>query len=310
MKTIAPDYYTSFSCIADRCRHSCCVGWEIDVDADSLARYQALEGPMGDELRKNIVLEDNCPHFRLGPEERCPFLNEQGLCRMILTLGEDALCQICTDHPRYRSCFCDREELGLGLCCEAAGALILGKPDQTTLVTLEDDGAEVEHDEFEALITQVRDRAFALAQDRRLSIETRMDGLLSEFGVAIPDYTDGAWADVYLSLEQMDPAWAEELSGLKSLSPTCALSSFETAFEQLLVYFLYRHLPSAQDETDFGAYLAFAVLSCRMIRSLCARKTDCTFAQLVELTRLYSSEVEYSEENTDALIQLLWEANN
>jgi lysine-N-methylase len=34
MKLIAPDTYPEFCCIADRCRHSCCIGWEIDVDPD------------------------------------------------------------------------------------------------------------------------------------------------------------------------------------------------------------------------------------------------------------------------------------
>ena len=35
MKLIAPDYYNKFSCIADKCRHSCCVGWEIDIDENT-----------------------------------------------------------------------------------------------------------------------------------------------------------------------------------------------------------------------------------------------------------------------------------
>ncbi len=30
MNTYAPDYYTEFKCIADKCTHSCCVGWEIN----------------------------------------------------------------------------------------------------------------------------------------------------------------------------------------------------------------------------------------------------------------------------------------
>ena len=310
MKLIAPDYYPAFSCIADRCRHSCCVGWEIDVDPDSLARYQQLDGPLGQELRDKIVLEEDCAHFRLGEDERCPFLNERGLCRMILGLGEDSLCQICTDHPRYRNYFCDREELGLGLCCEAAGALILSREAPMSLVTLEDDGAPEETDEFEDLLTQVRSRALAIVQDRSLTVEARMDRLLDEFQITMPDRTPAEWAEVYLSLEQMDGAWAPELEKLKQPAPSCRLARFETAFEQLLVYFLYRHLSSAQDETDFPAYLAFAVLSCRVVRQLCARTPNCTFEDLVELARLYSSEVEYDEDNTDALIQLLWEVNN
>ena len=33
-----PDFYRDFHCIADRCSDSCCIGWEIDIDPDTLAR--------------------------------------------------------------------------------------------------------------------------------------------------------------------------------------------------------------------------------------------------------------------------------
>ena len=32
MKLYAPEYYKQFQCIADKCTHSCCIGWEIDID--------------------------------------------------------------------------------------------------------------------------------------------------------------------------------------------------------------------------------------------------------------------------------------
>ena len=39
MKYYLPDYYEEFKCIAQKCKHSCCVGWEIDIDDDTLAYY-------------------------------------------------------------------------------------------------------------------------------------------------------------------------------------------------------------------------------------------------------------------------------
>ena len=35
MKRYAPAYYPRFACLADRCRHSCCIGWEIEVDEEN-----------------------------------------------------------------------------------------------------------------------------------------------------------------------------------------------------------------------------------------------------------------------------------
>ena len=102
MITVYPSYYKDFTCIAENCRHSCCIGWEIDIDEDSLAKYQALKGGYGSVIQESISSDpDGEPHFRLGKDERCPHLNEQGLCRIILNLGEDHLCGICREHPRF-----------------------------------------------------------------------------------------------------------------------------------------------------------------------------------------------------------------
>ena len=197
MKLIAPDYYKDFRCIAGDCRHSCCIGWEIDVDPDKLAYYDTVTGPLSDRLHKGIDRTAQPPHFILGEHERCPFLNQEGLCDLIIGLGEDSLCQICRDHPRYRSFFVGRTEIGVGLCCEAAAALILKKTEKTTLVTLEEDGepddlppADLSLLEWRALLTDI-------AQDRSQNIEERAQAILEEARLALPDYTLSQWADIY-----------------------------------------------------------------------------------------------------------------
>ena len=83
MKRVVPDYYADFACVAGACRHTCCVGWEIDIDPDSLRRYQAMPGEMGERLRSYIDIEET-PHFRLTADERCPLLNTNGLCDLII----------------------------------------------------------------------------------------------------------------------------------------------------------------------------------------------------------------------------------
>ena len=53
MKLMAPDYYTSFKCIADKCMHNCCKGgWIISVDEDTLEYYHSVTGPMGERLKR------------------------------------------------------------------------------------------------------------------------------------------------------------------------------------------------------------------------------------------------------------------
>jgi len=124
MKVFAPDYYPGFRCTAGACRHTCCAGWEIDVDPETMKRYREMDGPLGAKLRQRIDPAPE-PHFMLSDRERCPFLTDQNLCEIILQAGEDALCQICADHPRFRNYWSDRIEMGLGMACEEAARLIL-----------------------------------------------------------------------------------------------------------------------------------------------------------------------------------------
>ena len=50
---IVPSYYKKFKCIAGECKHSCCKGWEIDIDEKSLARYENIP-----DIAKYIEYQD------------------------------------------------------------------------------------------------------------------------------------------------------------------------------------------------------------------------------------------------------------
>ena len=162
MKVFAPDYYSGFRCIADACRHSCCAGWEIDVDPETLERYRTLEGPLGEKLKRCITSGPE-PHFILSEQERCPFLTDQNLCEIILQAGEGALCQICADHPRFRNYWSDRIEIGLGMACEEAARLILTSSHPLHLVPVSEEAEErpMIPSEEESALRNYRDRLLA-----------------------------------------------------------------------------------------------------------------------------------------------------
>ena len=312
MQHAYPDYYPQFSCIADRCRHSCCIGWEIDVDEDTLASYRRVGGEMGKRLRASISQDGDAPHFLLGAHERCPFLNEKNLCDLILYGGEDMLCQICRDHPRYRSFFSERTEIGVGLCCEEAARLILTKPDKVRLLT----SGEGTLEEEERALLALRERLFAAAQDREAPIFSRMEKMLSLCGAALPAISLKQWAELYLSLERMDEQWTDLLQALRRYADALPLSDFasymsgrETEYEQLLVYFLYRHVPAALDDGDVSSKAAFAAASVQLLFTLGAlhekKHGSFTVSDQIELCRLYSAEVEYSDDNLNALFDAL-----
>ena len=132
-----PDYFDRFRCIAGACSDSCCIGWEIDVDEERRVCYRNVDGELGERLKNCIDWEEG--HFILqGKEERCPFLNKENLCDLIIGLGEESLCDICREHPRYYEWYDDLTEAGVGLCCEAAAKLILESEAAATFVVEED----------------------------------------------------------------------------------------------------------------------------------------------------------------------------
>ena len=306
MATFVPDYYSRFHCIADRCKHSCCIGWEIDIDPETLEKYRILPGNVGQFLRQSIDENEEGAHFRLSENERCPMLLEDGLCQLICTYGEESLCQICADHPRFRNFFPNRIEMGLGLCCEAAAELILSQTEKIQLICLEQTDETAPDDETTAFLS-FRDQLIATAQNRSLPLKERMEKLLQAVSFPLPGCD---FLPLYRSLEQLDSAWDHLLSSLPSLSfvplPSCS-SHLETPMEQFLVYLLFRHVAAAFEDEDIAGHTAFCVLSVCVLIALCRSKADCSLADMMNFARMYSSEIEYSQENMDVLLDALWE---
>ncbi|MBQ3372004.1 MAG: flagellin lysine-N-methylase [Oscillospiraceae bacterium] len=124
---IRPLFADAFACKAGECRHSCCRGWEIDIDENTLSHYRQLSGAWRERMDAAICEDKYGAHFRLTSENACPFLRSDGLCDLILAFGEDALCDICALHPRFYELIGQFELSGLGLSCEAVCELLLSE---------------------------------------------------------------------------------------------------------------------------------------------------------------------------------------
>lgn len=286
MNILIPDYYNGFKCIADRCLHNCCIGWEIDIDEDTLCLYGDIGGEFGKRLKDNIS-DDEYPHFILREHGRCPFLNEKGLCDIIAELGDGALCDICADHPRYRNYFDDRLEMGLGLCCEEAARIILSNKNKVRLVDI--DTAEP------AAVFPERQKLLDILQDRALPFNERIQKLGT-----LPDRD---YFSLYSSLERLDGVWDNYLEFLKC-DADADLSEFDTAFEQLAVYFLFRH--SAE---DLSRGILFSLVSVYIMQRIAAamkqKNGSLSLDDIIEIARMYSAEIEYSDENEEKIIDTI-----
>lgn len=306
MKILVPNYYDKFKCIADKCTHSCCIGWEIDIDTEKLNYYNSLSGDLGNMLKENIATEPE-PHFILKEGDRCPFLKDNGLCHIICCLGEEALCNICTDHPRFRN-YCEKGvEMGIGLCCEEACKVILTATEPFSLV-----GCDDIYSDYEKHIADIRHKLISVVQDRNLSLTDAFENILDIADAKISGTAFEEYVKFFLSLERLDESWTNLLEDALSMEDSgfanCNSKEFRIPLEQLAVYFLYRHVPAVIYGETMASVVGFSVLSTLFIHTL-ALKTKENYPSYIDalcnVARMYSSEVEYSDDNLQSVFMEL-----
>ncbi len=184
MKIRVPDYYKEFKCIAERCTDTCCAGWQVDVDDASYAYYKTIKGSFGDRL-KSVMVDGKKGaegQFRIRPDGRCPFLNDNNLCDLYAELGEEALCVTCDQYPRYHCEFGNVRETGIALSCITAAELILKDNRTPGFDEYEDENSfpsinNIDAELYFALV-KARDKAYSIIWDRNYNIWDRMTLLM------------------------------------------------------------------------------------------------------------------------------------
>ncbi len=304
---LAPSYYGEFKCIQDKCRHSCCIDWEIVIDDITLEKYKEKDT----EIMKTVTESEDGACFSLSPDGRCPHLNENGLCNIIISHGEGYLSDICRRHPRFFNSPGDKScELGLGIVCEEACRIILEHEGKFSLIPI--DESDPAWADFSALPTASvvdfnpcaeRDAIISKIEDESLSLAEKLSELKLSFGLT-ELHTNGEWLELLLSLEILDTEWEELLTSLSNTEESAPIhtEAYDKYFERLLVYFVFRHVSAAVSRDNLCARLAFSIFSLELIMSLFFASQTRSLETLIELAREYSAEIEYSEDNTSALI--------
>ena len=262
MSVYWPDYCKDFRCKAGECLHTCCAGWVIGIDDESLERF-------GKDPEVSEKIEDGC--FVLKENGRCPFLRDDNLCDMILKHGEDYLCEICKEHPRFYNRFDGHTEAGIGLVCEEACRIILEKEGTFKLVA--GDGSEMElPDRVRKVFDSskpLNEKLLHLSRGKRANSKLR--------------------AEIFAGMEILDPAWLILLHGIigtpvSNEDEDKIISGHEKEFTNIAAYLMYRY-------EDAGRFSAEAVWLL----------ADLVFhgQEIKEAARMFSGEVEYSDINIE-----------
>ena len=285
-----PLYYKKFSCIADRCRHSCCIGWEIGVDDNTMKKYRSLPDGERAEILSHIG-DDGC--MVLADGERCPFLCESGLCRLISTYGDSHISHICREHPRFYHRVGDRVECGIGVSCEEACRIILSS-DFGEFFAAEREGVDIaDETDFDSI--SHREKIYSILHSD-VDYAEKLEKIKALYSINDSIFWSDSLACALDELEYLD----EGHRSLIRLKRAEMRPGFEIYFERFFAYLTFRHLSVAEHYDDLRARLGF----CLLLLSILEGATDSVkdFADLCEIARIISEEIEYSEDNTASLI--------
>ena len=170
MRRVRPDYYEKFQCIADRCTITCCQEWKIGVDNETNRKWKKLLPPdTVVDKKKNLsaytVKKDGMRVIALDEKHRCPFLNEEKLCRLLCTYTDRVLSDTCTQFPREVHRFSTHEEETLMPCCPAvidiwkdAKEIVFSKVDR----------------EYKDLLFAIREHMMELLEDSTQRLEDQL----------------------------------------------------------------------------------------------------------------------------------------
>ena len=257
-----PNYYKDFRCKADKCAHTCCAGWVIGIDDDSLSRFLK-------DAEVKTRIRDGC--FILREDGRCPFLRDDNLCDMILKHGDDYLCDICREHPRFYNEIGDHIEAGIGLVCEEACRLVLGSDEPFTLAA--EDGSTMELPDY---VKNIYDGSKTLSEKLTLISKARRAD-------------SGLRAQIFAGMEVMEQSWIEQL--VKIIGEPVSfededkvISEHEKELTNFAAYLLYRYEGAGRFASEATYLLADLIFKC---------------CDLYDAARLFSGEVEYSDINIE-----------
>ena len=173
-----PTYFDTFTCIANRCTDSCCIGWDIEIDDLTQEKYKLNKSNLSKKINK--YCKGGTIKFVDGV---CPFLNSKKLCDIQLNLGEGMLCNVCNMFPRFVDTYGSHKEMILSLSCPEVSRLILEDDNYGEFVSTNTDEDVTTYNTFDTRLylefLPVRDKMFCVIKSDKTLLE-KLNILYSE----------------------------------------------------------------------------------------------------------------------------------
>jgi lysine-N-methylase len=133
-----------FKCAGSDCEDNCCHDWVVYIDKQTFKYYQKCRNKtLAKELsahfkrNKTALNDQSYGVLTLTDDHRCPFLTEERLCKLQLTLGFQGLSQTCATYPRILNGIEGQFEQALTLSCPPAAKMVLSDPEPMRFTRIE-----------------------------------------------------------------------------------------------------------------------------------------------------------------------------
>ena len=186
---LRPEYFDKFECIGSKCGENCCKDWVVYIDLDTYKNYLNLkESDFKRKLLENIIVtrddKGNIENIKVKSiNNKCYFLDSDGLCDIYKNLGKENMCYTCRVYPRSYSVVNGNIEGCLSPSCIEASKLILkDKNPMKFIASLKDDyikyvrydiESKNSNNPLEKYFNKLSLFSIKLMQNRNLSIEDR-----------------------------------------------------------------------------------------------------------------------------------------
>ncbi len=323
MKIVFPDYFNKFRCIAGDCPDTCCSGWEIVVDSESVKKYSNIKSDFRNTLVSRMCKDSDGDVVFLSDNGRCPFLNANNLCDIYIKCGEEYLCNTCKMFPRFLEEYGSLRETGLGMACPEAARIILEEKDMWNFVSENNDEIPLPNDiepELYFCLIQLRKKLFEIIFNKSIPFADCLNTVadmtemcqhyidkgeyekINSLSVEIKNHGESCFfgkksKKILLQLEILSKEWHNIICSADFNSTL----NFTEEFRNIAAYYIYRYFLKALYDKDVLSKIKLCVFSCEVI----SRVTECGL-NVVKAAQLYSKEAEYSAENIKTIYSELY----
>lgn len=161
--------YNSFKCIADKCKFTCCSGWDINIDSNTYEKWNKEKNKCKDMLNKLKFVDNHYIIVNKKTSDTCPFLDNKGLCDIVKSNGDEYLSLTCQKFPRIENTFEGIKELTLSCSCPEVVDIIDKIEEEIILVNCNND------DDIDLPIEiKIRDTIIKIIKEKNLNIESKL----------------------------------------------------------------------------------------------------------------------------------------